>query len=193
MKPCNIMFFTGAGISKESGIPTFDEQPGIRNKLYRDFANERPEEYRKTIREMVDICERAEPNAAHKAIADLGCPVITMNVDRLHTRAGSKDVVEVHGALPNPVLYGDPAPEYYTAERRMSWLMTDNSVFVIVGTSFYTGISNRLRWLAREFGARVVIINRDAATRVPELCEFLKTINWDKVDIWDLDFRWWED
>lgn len=190
---CNIMFFTGAGISKESGIPTFDEQPGIRDKLYRDFANERPEEYRETIREMDDICEKAEPNAAHRAIAELGCPVITMNVDRLHTRAGSKDVVEVHGALPNPVLYGDPAPEYYTAEDRMNWLVADNSVFVIVGTSFYTHISNRLKWLAREFGARVVIINRDAATRVPELCKFLKTIDWDSVDIWDIDFSWWED
>jgi NAD-dependent deacetylase len=189
----NIIFFTGAGISKESGIPTFDEQPGIRNKLYRDFANERPEEYREVIQEMIDICEKAEPNAAHKAIADLGCPVITMNVDRLHTRAGSKDVVEVHGVLPNPVLYGDPAPEYYTAEDRMNDLVGDNCVFVIVGTSFYTHIANRLRWVAEHWGARVLTINSDATTRVPELCEFLKTVSWRTVDIHAVDFSRWED
>ena len=39
-----VIFFTGAGISVESGIPTFQEQPGIRDKLHRDFANEYPEE-----------------------------------------------------------------------------------------------------------------------------------------------------
>jgi NAD-dependent deacetylase len=67
-----IIFFTGAGISVDSGIPTFQEQPGIRDKLHRDFANEFPETYRNTIRAMVEVCEKAQPNAAHKAIANLG-------------------------------------------------------------------------------------------------------------------------
>ena len=76
-----VIFFTGAGISVDSGIPTFQDQPSIRDKLTRDFANENPEEYRSTIRQMLDNCEYAQPNAAHIAIAEGGFPVITMNVD----------------------------------------------------------------------------------------------------------------
>lgn len=101
MEKQKVIFFTGAGISVDSGMPTFQEQPGIRDRLTRDFANEHPEEYRDTIRQMVDCCENAEPNASHIAIAETGHPVITMNVDRLHTKAGGKNVIEVHGVLPS--------------------------------------------------------------------------------------------
>ena len=189
MKSYNVIFFTGAGISVESGIPTFQEQPGIRDRLHRNFANQHPEEYRATIRAMVDSCERAEPNAAHLAIASLGCPVITMNVDRLHTRAGSSDVIEVHGVLPTRdelnevdfpftyrgiVLYGDMAPRYADAADLVEKLEPGNSVFVIVGTSFYTGISCQLRLIAELAGAEVVVINDNASTKVPLLCHQLR-------------------
>lgn len=204
----NIIFFTGAGISVESGIPTFQEQPGIRDKLVRKFANSNPKEYRETIRGMLDACENAEPNAAHKAIAELGCPVITMNVDRLHTKAGSNNVTEVHGVLPTRdelekenfakeyrgiVLYDDHAPKYSYAQNMVWTLDSGNSVFVIVGTSFYTGISSILRYIAYVAGAKVLVINSDASTRVPALCNFLKTIDWNTVNINDIDFSKWED
>lgn len=204
----NIIFFTGAGISVESGIPTFQEQPGIRDKLVRKFANSNPEEYRETIRGMLDACENAEPNAAHKAIAELGCPVITMNVDRLHTKAGSNNVTEVHGVLPTRdelekenfakeyrgiVLYDDHAPKYSYAQNMVWTLDRGNSVFVIVGTSFYTGISSILRYIAYVAGAKVLVINNDASTRVPALCDFLKTIDWNTANINDIDFSKWED
>ena len=202
----DIIFFTGAGISVESGIPTFQEQPGIRDKLSRDFANTYPEEYRKTIRTMVDACENAEPNAAHIAIAELGCPVITMNVDRLHTKAGSRDVIEVHGVLPTReeledewfpeeyrgiVLYGDMAPKYSDASSMVHKLKYNNSVFVIVGVSFYTAISEYLRDIARRRHAHVLYIDSDAATRVPELCEYLKRV--DLHDARSTDFDRWVD
>ena len=189
MKQHKIIFFTGAGISVESGIPTFQEQPGIRDKLSRTYANTHPELYRKTIRDMLDVCENAEPNAAHRAIAELGCPVITMNVDKLHTKAGSKDVLEIHGVLPTReqledeyfpeeyrgiVLYGDIAPKYYDAQKLVESLKLCESVFVVVGISFYTAISDILVDAARHRGAEVIIINDNAATRVPELCEILK-------------------
>lgn len=184
-----IIFFTGAGISVESGIPTFQEQPGIRDKLTRDFANTYPELYRKTIRDMLNVCENAEPNAAHRAIAELGCPVITMNVDKLHAKAGSKEVLEIHGVLPTReqledeyfpeeyrgiVLYGDMAPKYRDAEKLVKSLKLGESVFVVVGVSFYTAISDVLVDAARHRGAEVIIINDNAATKVPELCEILK-------------------
>lgn len=190
-KKRNVIFFTGAGISVDSGIPTFQEQPGIRDKLTRSFANTYPEEYRDTIRKMLDSCEKAEPNAAHLAIAELNCPVITMNVDRLHTKAGSKDVIEVHGVLPDRetlekpdfpliydgiVLYGDIAPKYIEATKLVKSLEYNNSYFIVVGTSFYTGISERLIRIAKQRHAHIIIIDNNATERVPVICENMKRI-----------------
>lgn len=184
----NVIFFTGAGISVDSGIPTFQEQPGIRERLARDFANEYPEEYRNTIRQMLDSCENASPNAAHIAIAEGGFPVITMNVDQLHTKAGSKNVIEVHGVLPTReeleeelfpltydgiVLYGDLAPKYDDAIKMVRNLEYDNSYFIIVGTSFYTGISEQLYRIAKQRHTKIEIINEDASKRVPIVCKNL--------------------
>lgn len=184
----NVIFFTGAGISVDSGIPTFQEQPEIRDRLTRDFANEYPEEYRNTIRQMLDSCENANPNAAHIAIAEAGFPVITMNVDRLHTKAGSKNVIEVHGVLPTReeleeelfpltyegiVLYGDLAPKYDDAIKMVKQLKYDNSYFIIVGTSFYTGISEQLYRIAKQRHAKIEVINDNASQRVPIICKNL--------------------
>lgn len=188
MERQKVIFFTGAGISVDSGIPTFQEQEGIRDKLTRDFANEHSEEYRATIKQMLDGCENAEPNAAHIAIAESGFPVITMNVDRLHTKAGSKNVIEVHGVLPTReeveeedfpltydgiILYGDIAPKYEDAIKMVKSLEYDNSYFIIVGTSFYTGISEQLYKIARQRHAKIVIINDNASDRVPAICKNL--------------------
>jgi len=190
MERQKVVFFTGAGISVDSGIPTFQEQPGIRDKLTRDFANTHPEEYREAIKAMMESCEKAEPNAAHIAIAKTGFPVITMNVDRLHNKAGSKTVIEVHGKLPTReevekkdfpltydgiILYGDLAPEYVTATKLVKSLEYANSFFVIVGTSFYTGISEQLKRIATQRRAKVIIINEKASERVPEICKRLIT------------------
>ena len=188
MNKQKVIFFTGAGISVDSGIPTFQEQPGIRDRLTRDFANKYPEEYRNTIRQMLDICENAKPNAAHIAIAEGGFSVITMNVDRLHTEAGSKNVIEVHGVLPTReeleeelfpltydgiILYGDLAPKYDDAIRMVRQLDYNNSYFIIVGTSFYTGISEQLYRIAKQRHARIEIINDNASKRVPIICKNL--------------------
>ena len=184
----NVIFFTGAGISVDSGIPTFQEQPEIRDRLTRDFANEYPEEYRNTIRQMLDSCENASPNEAHIEIAKGGFPVITMNVDQLHTKAGSKNVIEVHGVLPTReeleeelfpltydgiVLYGDLAPKYDDAIKMVRNLEYDNSYFIIVGTSFYTGVSEQLYRIAKQRHAKIEIINEDASKRVPIVCKNL--------------------
>lgn len=188
MSKQKVIFFTGAGISVDSGIPTFQEQPGIRDKLARDYANEYPEEYRDTIRQILDSCEKAKPNLAHIAIAKTGFPVITMNVDRLHTKAGSNNVIEVHGVLPTReeleeelfpltydgiVLYGDLAPRYDSAIKLVKQLEYDNSYFIIVGTSFYTGISEQLYKIAKQRHAKIVIVNDNASQKVPIICKNL--------------------
>lgn len=186
-----IIFFTGAGISAESGIPTFVDIPGIRDRLTRDFAIHHTEEYKETIREMKKACESAEPNAAHLAIATMDYPVITMNIDGLHQKAGSKNVIAVHGRLPKeeeieqknfrylpdiPVLYGDPAPKYQEAYELVDSLDYNNSYFVIVGTSFYTGISADMLAIAKERKANIILINDSATIKVPETVEFLKSV-----------------
>ena len=117
-----LVFFTGAGVSQESGIPTFrDAQTGFWSQYKAEelatptaFARQRDVvwgwyEYR---RRMVMRCD---PNPAHRAIAAIGnkfpqSTLITQNVDDLHERAGSKDVIHLHGSLFRPRCRGCAAP-----------------------------------------------------------------------------------
>lgn len=164
-----LIAFTGAGISAPSGIPTFADQPGIRDKLTRDFADRHPAEFRNTLNGMLKTCIEAEPNDAHLALAEYGVPVVTMNVDGLHKRAGSKRkaVLEIHGSLydGNVVLYGDPAPLYQDA---MDWIsrLGPDDVLLIAGTSYYTDIARRVLKTATRHGVGLVEIDHDAETLV---------------------------
>ena len=103
-----IIAFTGAGISKSAGIPTFEEIPGIKEKLSIDFKENNPKEFEKAITLLKSNVKDKEPTKAHKILAELDIPIITMNVDNLHTRAGSQNVIELHGNYlqDNIVLYG---------------------------------------------------------------------------------------
>ena len=94
---------TGAGISTDSGIPDYrgpESQPT--NPIqYRDFTG-RPEARRRYwFRSMMGFRSfgAAHPNRGHQALAALGVPVITQNVDRLHSEAGSREVVDLHGLI----------------------------------------------------------------------------------------------
>lgn len=92
---------TGAGISAPSGIPTFQSQwkgRPVRDFLGRDFLARDPVGFFELYCQMEAWC-RAEPNAAHAALAALAVPVITQNIDGLHQRAGSSQVIELHGNL----------------------------------------------------------------------------------------------
>jgi len=106
LRPRNVVVFTGAGVSAESGIPTFRGEGG----LWRNFRAEElatPEAFARDpalVWEWYEwrrgLVRAAEPNAAHRAIAALSdAVVVTQNVDALHARAGSADVVELHGNL----------------------------------------------------------------------------------------------
>lgn len=96
---------TGAGISAESGVPTFRGPGGLwKNQRPENLAT--PEAFERdpaTVQEWYDwrreIVAAIEPNPAHRAIAALGAPVVTQNVDGLHQAAGSLQVLEVHGSL----------------------------------------------------------------------------------------------
>jgi NAD-dependent deacetylase len=106
----SIVFFTGAGISAESGIPIFRGKDGIWNKLKpEELANfnaflRNPELVWEWYAQRKKIIKETKPNPAHLAIAELqnllpDVKVITQNVDNLHRRAGSKIIYELHGNI----------------------------------------------------------------------------------------------
>ena len=177
-----ILVFTGAGISKASGIDTFLEHPGLRDKLHRSYANAHPQSYNEAIKGLWDTSRNAQPNDAHYVLAEYNIPVITMNIDGLHERAGS-DVIALHGVLPRekdlhnaaslrnqPVLYGDAAPNYALAYNKVHEL-GQSDLFIVVGASSYTSIADELRQLASYNGARIIEIQAAAETEVRRVIE----------------------
>ena len=108
----NIVFFGGAGVSTESGIPDFRSQDGLYNQKYdyppetilsHTFFMRKPEEFFKFYRDKM-LCDTAKPNAAHRKLAEMEQTgklkaVITQNIDNLHQMAGSQKVLELHGSV----------------------------------------------------------------------------------------------
>ena len=112
LKSNNIVFFGGAGVSTESGIPDFRSVDGLYNTKYKYppetmishsfFMNNTEEFYDFYINKMIFL--NAKPNNAHKKLAELEKEgklkaVITQNIDGLHQAAGSKNVLELHGSV----------------------------------------------------------------------------------------------
>ena len=107
-----IVFFGGAGVSTESGIPDFRSVDGLYHQQYqyppetilsRSFFDRQPEEFYRFYRSKM-LCLDAKPNAAHKKLAEWEAEgrlkaVITQNIDGLHQAAGSKTVYELHGSV----------------------------------------------------------------------------------------------
>lgn len=108
----NVVFFGGAGVSTESGIPDFRSVDGLYNQqwkyppetiLSRSFFDRNPEEYFRFHRAKL-VVDGVKPNRAHLRLAELEAEgklkaVITQNIDGLHQAAGSKNVLELHGSI----------------------------------------------------------------------------------------------
>ncbi len=106
-----IVFFGGAGVSTESGIPDFRSQDGLYSQKYKyppetivshSFFMRKTEEFYDFYRDKM-IITTAKPNAAHLKLAEMEAAgklkaVITQNIDGLHQAAGSKEVLELHGS-----------------------------------------------------------------------------------------------
>lgn len=192
---------TGAGASSESGIPTF------REALTGLWSNYDPEELATPhgFRQHPDLVWRwyrsrrlrlaeASPNAGHLALARLEglvprLSLITQNVDGLHQRAGSRDVIELHGNLsavkcfecgrvPSSFVDSDDLPRCPTCEgplrpdvvwfgellpaaalERALAAATSADVFLSVGTSNLVEPAASLPWTAARHGATVIVIN----------------------------------
>lgn len=110
----NIVFFGGAGVSTESGIPDFRSSDGIYMMDYkyppekivsRNFFNKHPEEFFEFYKKFLCYPD-VEPNIAHYKLAELEKAgklkaIVTQNVDELHAKAGSKNIIKIHGDAKN--------------------------------------------------------------------------------------------
>lgn len=108
----SIVFFGGAGVSTESGIPDFRSVDGLYHMKYdyppetilsHTFFMKNPEEFYRFYHDKM-LCLDAKPNAAHKKLAEMEAKgklnaVITQNIDGLHQMAGSQRVMELHGSV----------------------------------------------------------------------------------------------
>ena len=108
----NIVFFGGAGVSTESGIPDFRSQDGLYSLKYKyppeqivshSFYKKRPTEFFEFYKDKM-LAPDAKPNKAHLKLAELEKrgklkAVITQNIDGLHQMAGSEKVLELHGSV----------------------------------------------------------------------------------------------
>lgn len=169
----NLIVLTGAGISAESGLKTFRDSDGLwmgydvyevaspqgwqkDPELVLDFYNQRRKEVAKAL-----------PNAAHKGLADLendfNVTVITQNIDDLHERAGSKNVIHLHGEIfkmrsendaatfyeiKDDIQFGQKAPDGFQLRPHVVWfgepvpmieeaakVMSTADIFILAGTS----------------------------------------------------------
>lgn len=195
-----IVVLTGAGISAESGIATFRDADGLWEGYHvEDVAT--PEGFardRATVQRFYDerraSLQTVEPNAAHRALAELeetlgsGLLVVTQNIDDLHERAGSTNVIHMHGELRKALCRscGDTSPWDLTLEDEPScplcgvedlrpdvvWFgeipyemdritdaLSDTSLFVSIGTSGAVYPAAGFVQHARRHGAKTLELN----------------------------------
>jgi NAD-dependent deacetylase len=163
----NLIVLTGAGVSAESGLKTFRDSDGLwmgydvyevaspqgwqkNPELVLDFYNQRRKEVAKAL-----------PNAAHHGIADLenefNVTVITQNIDDLHERAGSKNVIHLHGEIfkmrsekdentfyeiTDDIQFGQKAPDGFQLRPHVVWFgepvpMNEEAAMIISGADIF--------------------------------------------------------
>ena len=191
---------TGAGISTSSGIPDFRGSNGLWKKydpsVYAHISTFRkdPQKVWDMTFQIIEISRKAEPNRAHNTLAvmenrGLLHGIITQNIDGLHRRAGSRNVIEYHGTLekavctgcqeteevqtgivpvckncgkimkPAFILFGEPVPPAAYLEARN--LASFSDVFIIAGTSANVQPAADLPFIAKENGAYIIEMNME--------------------------------
>lgn len=201
-----ICVLTGAGVSAESGVATFRDPDGLwaRFSPYElasmDGFLANPERVRDWYNYRRAIINGVEPNAGHAALAGIekllgeNFTLVTQNVDRLHQRAGSVRVLEVHGNIhenrcndclgvrsddeltcpscsgsmrPNVVWFGEDLPEEVFAAAEEAARTCD--VMLVIGTSADVWPAAGLPYTAKLAGAQIVEINPNATSLTPHV------------------------
>ena len=208
----NVTVLTGAGCSAESGIPTYRDADGLWNNYKaEDFSS--VESFQKDPKlvwswyhDRRKAMFGAEPNAAHKAIAAIGeqkpTTILTQNIDGLHQRAGSKNVIELHGSVsmmrctvcfkewedhslnlpeipscPTCLCPARPAVIWFGESLKPdvwtdAFLATHCDTFIVVGTSALVNPVASLPGMARNNRARIIEVNTEQ-TMISDICDYL--------------------
>jgi NAD-dependent deacetylase len=198
-KPRTIVL-TGAGISHSAGIPTYEEFPKLRNILTMDFYRKDYFEFWRILAEFQKTIADKQPTMAHKLLANKpDWRIVTMNIDSLHTKAGTKNVVEVHGNLEHVVCTkcgkeypfdivdsqlsceecgGKLRPKvalYGENVKLYNTVMQDINLYstvIIIGTSFTTNFAEEFKRAAEELEKELIIFNENADSQLLDyLCE----------------------
>lgn len=125
-----------------------------------------------------------KPTKAHKILAQLNIPIITMNIDNLHRLTGSKEVYEIHGNYlkDNIVLYGEP---FHCAQEALTLIIktarsaakhNEEAVLLVIGTSMQITFAHVITRLAESNGMKVVYINDNADEEVEKFFTLAKMI-----------------
>ena len=201
IKKGRVVIFSGAGLSTESGLQDFRSKDGIWShadptELASVGALERNyDRFLEFYKERLYVPDSVQPNIGHKLVAEWEkrgyvVGVITQNVDRLHQKAGSRKVAELHGSLepvrchscgkiwdkkmflegkrcdcggklrPSVVLFGEMLPEEPLAYAD-EW-SANCDTFIVLGSSLVVSPANYFPRQAKNCGAKLVIINRDS-------------------------------
>jgi len=197
-----VVALTGAGISTESGIPDFRSKNGLWSKFnmdeygYIDNIMENPAKVWKMLRFLINDLKKAKPNPAHIALAKMEekgylHAIITQNVDGLHQKAGSKNVIEFHGNFREAICLQcrKTYPIEYALDQEIprcecGGLLKPNAVFfgepiersvliksfgyvencdvmLVIGTSATVYPAAQLPAMAKQNGAVIVEINKE--------------------------------
>ncbi len=192
---------TGAGISTASGIPDFRSAHGLWNSYdpskYAHIStfNSEPSLIWELALKLFNLAVETEPNSAHHALASMEKAgmlqgIITQNIDNLHQRAGSRNVINFYGSVNNAVclschvseiitgtpvpvcqncgkimkpgytLFGEAVPPAAFLESRN--LASYSDVFMVIGTSAVVQPAADLPFIAKENGAYIIEMNREA-------------------------------
>lgn len=203
----NAYVLTGAGISRASNIPTFRGEDGLWEKYnFEEVATidawlKNPTKIWTFYAEGIDLILNAEPNPAHKSITQLQehgfCKyIITQNVDNLHQKDGSKDVLEIHGNITRvrcmecneKQVYTEPLKEIPPMCKCGGMLRLDVVLFneqlpyelinkafdiakkadlvFIVGTSAEVVPAATLPYISKKNGAKIIIFNKEKTEHV---------------------------
>lgn len=197
----DLVAITGAGISVDSGLP--DASQVVRDYQMQGIfsshhAHRHQREFCRLYTELSNRWGAAAPNQAHLALARRHAKIITLNLDGLHTQAGSRDVIELHGSLrsfcclqcgarhsqPDELtacvcgvcsgaLWPDVVLEGEPVRHlglALEWLSFADAL-LIIGTSLSDNPVRQLPQIAKENGAPVIVVNRRADDWVPYYLE----------------------
>lgn len=195
----HLVAITGAGLSVASGLPTVEAQWSGRplRELFRaGDAQRHVTEFQTLYRKLMTAWQSVQPSIGHMILAERGARIITQNIDGLHQRAGSREVIELHGSLMRlrcrscktvttaggregqsaqcRACGGQVWPDVVMegeAVRSLSlainWIATADALLV-VGTSLEMDPVNRFPLMALRADIPVIVVNEDAEFRLGE-------------------------